>query len=217
MIQKVSAQRHSQPTRMALTRGMLQKRALPQYPPYALAALAVAALLTLSACSGFTSKVSRRFGGKVNFDVELDSRLNQDFPLAVDLVIVYDKALYAELQKMASTEWFEKRDQYKLDGEPSKLEVSSWEWVPPPDCDSCPGPESRTVDYRIGAHGGVLFADYFNPGVHRIVIEPLKAFTLKLGEKSAELAPPRSKQESKAEKKKAKQAKKDEKKKKKSG
>ena len=154
------------------------------------AVLAISALLSLASCSGFTSKASRRFGGKVRFDVELDSQLNKDFPLAVDFVVVYDKDLYAKLQKLSAVDWFKEREVYRRDGEPKMLEVSSWEWVPPPDCASCPGPGTQTVDYRVGARGAVLFANYFNPGVHRIVIEPLKAFTLKLGEKSAEIGEP---------------------------
>lgn len=168
--------------------------------------LGLAGLLTLTACSGFTAKVSRRFGGEVSIGVELDPRLNRDFPLAVDFAIVYDKELYGELQKLTADEWFSQRDQYRLDNEPAKLEIHSWEWVPP--CAGCAAPGTQVVDHRLGARGGVVFANYFNAGEHRIVIEPLKAFSLRLGETEAELGPRRDRKQRKAEKKDAKAEKK---------
>ena len=181
--------------------------------PRRLLLVGVAALLTLTACSGFTAKVSRRFGGEVSFGVELDPRLNRDFPLAVDFAIVYDKDLYAEVQELTAEEWFAQREQYRLDDVPAKLEIHSWEWVPP--CPDCPAPSTQVVDHRLGARGGVIFANYFNAGEHRIVIEPLKAFSLKLGETEAELGsrPDRKqrkaeKRDAEAEKKRAKRAKK---------
>ncbi len=161
--------------------------------------LVLAAVLLVTACSGFMSKVSRRFGGKVSYDVEIDQRLNRDFPLAVDFGIVYDKELYAELKKLSASDWFAQREQYRLDNEPEKLEIHSREWVPA--CAGCTRPDTQVVDYRLGAHGGIVFANYFNPGIHRIVIEPLSAFTLKLGETQATLGPPPDRQQLKAQKK----------------
>ncbi len=175
-------------------------------PAGRLTLLGLAALLTLTACSGFTAKVSRRFGGEVSFGVELDPRLNRDFPLAVDFAIVYDKDLYKEVQDLTAEEWFSKRDQYRLDNEPAKLEIHSWEWVPP--CADCPAPGTQVVDHRLGARGGVIFANYFNAGEHRIVIEPLKAFSLELGETEAGLGPRPDRKQRKAEKKDAKAEKK---------
>lgn len=181
-------------------------------------AVLVAVALTLAACSGFTEKISRRFGGKVSFDVSLDPRLNQDFPLAVDFVVVYDKDLYKELQKKQASEWFKEREQLRQDNEPEHLEVRSWEWVPSPHCPQCPAPETQVINYRLGAQGGVVFANYFNStGPHRRVVEPLDPFTLVLGETGMTLGPAKSKKDAKADKKKAKKAKKADKKKKKAG
>ena len=165
----------------------------------------LALCLLLSACSGFTQKVKRRFGGELTFDVQLDSQLNEDFPLAVDFVVVYDPDLYAKLGKMSASDWFGQRRQLQADHAPDRLEVRSWEWVPP-ECNSCPGPGPQTIDYRIGAKGGVLFANYFNPGTHRLVVEPLGAFTLALGRTEASKKPPPSRSELKAARKEAKRA-----------
>ncbi|MFQ5525120.1 MAG: hypothetical protein ACE5GX_02555 [Thermoanaerobaculia bacterium] len=153
-------------------------------------ALFLAACVLLGACSGFTAKISRRFGGDVPFTVELDSLLNHDFPLAVDFVVVYDKGLYEELGKLTAANWFEKREQYRSDNDPEKLEVHSWQWVPPSDCPPCDGPGPQVVKHRLGAQGGVLFANYFNAGDHRHLIEPLKSFALVLGETEARIEVP---------------------------
>lgn len=168
--------------------------------------LGLAALLILTACSGFTAKIGRRFGGEVSFRVELDPQLNLDFPLAVDLAIVYDEDLYKEIQKLTAEEWFAQRQQYELDDVPSKLEFHSWEWVPP--CPGCPASGTQVVEHRLGARGGVLFANYFNAGEHRIVIEPLKAFFLRLGETEAKLGPAPNRQQRKADRRAARAEKK---------
>ena len=99
----------------------------------------------------------------------MDGCLNQDFPLAVDIVVVYDKDLYGELKKLSAEDWFGQRAQLRLENEPKKLEVTSKEWVPP--CPSCPArckeptlPGPVALKFRIGARGGIVFANYFNPG-----------------------------------------------------
>lgn len=137
--------------------------------------------LTLGACSGLN---------EVTFDVRLDHNLNQDYPLRVDFVVVYDEELYAELKTLSAADWFDQRNRRAKDNAPKNLEINSWEWVPPT-CDGCGGPAPRTVDYRLGAQGGIVFAGYSSPGVHRIVIEPLANFTLELGESEVGLGEPR--------------------------
>jgi type VI secretion system protein len=138
--------------------------------------LSLAVLLTVEGCSSF----SRALGGKVTVTVELDERLNQDFPLAVDIVIVYDHDLFDELKELTAQTWFEMRRQYRLDHEPGSIEVDSREWVPLDE--SRAAPEPYRIDHRPGAKGAVVFANYFNPGAHRVVIEPLSDIELKFGE-----------------------------------
>lgn len=154
----------------------------------------LALCLLVAACSGFTRRVELLFGGEVTLYLRLDSRLNQDLPLAVDFVVVYDPDLYTELAKMTAADWFARKGQLAQDHTPRHMEVSSWEWVPP-DCSCCRGPGAQTIEYRVGAEGGVLFANYFNPGTHRIKVEPLRSFTLVLGETEAAGAPPPSRAE----------------------
>jgi type VI secretion system protein len=155
------------------------------------------ALSMVTACSGFSDKIKSRFGGKVSFMAQLERELNQDFPLAVDLVIFYDKELLDEIGKLSAREWFAQREQSVADNEPERLEVHSWEWVPPRQRGG-----STTgiivVDHRLGAHGAIVFANYFTPGDHRFLIDPLESFTLELRESDFEPGPPPSPQQTKA-------------------
>ncbi len=149
--------------------------------------LFLVALLAVSACSGFGARIGRAFGGKLDFAVELDSQLNQGFPVAVDFVVVYDRELLAAFGELTAHDWFEQRERLRLDHEPRSLEISSWELVP--SCDGCAAPGPFSVRYRGGALGGVVFANYFTPGAHHILIEPLRPFALQLGESGFEHRP----------------------------
>lgn len=157
-------------------------------------ALLVAAALGLS-CSGFVDVVRLRFGGKVWMDVVVDAELNRDFPVAVDLVIPYDKGLYEELKKIKAETWFESRDQYLKDFE-KKVDSHYSEWVPGVHI------EQLRLRYKLGARGGVVFAQYFTPGAHREVIEPLKGFRLLLGESEFTVEPRRGRRKAKKDKEK---------------
>ncbi len=142
-----------------------------------LAGCLLMACLILGGCSSLGS--GRAFGGKIDFEVEVDGQMNGNHPVAVDFLIVYDQELYQALQGMDAEQWFEGRDQFLADAAPEMLQVHAREWVP-----GSAG-VTETVDHRRGALGGVLFASYFSPGEHRFVVQPLKNFTLKLGESEA--------------------------------
>ena len=146
--------------------------------------LIAALLLGLVGCSGFTDRVRLRFGGKVRVEVVTTANLNRDFPLAVDFVVAYDKDLFKELQKLDAQAWFAGREQYLKDFE-MKVDSHYWEWVPGRRV------EPKKIRYRLGAHGGVVFAHYFTPGAHRVAIQPLKGFILRLGESDFTLEPRR--------------------------
>ena len=114
------------------------------------------------------------FGGQLPFDVEIASDANEDSPVAVDLVFVYDKKLLDTLLKTPSNEWFAKRDQFVKDYGNS-LAVENWEWVPGQQV------ERISVPYRPGARRVVLFADYVTEGDHRATADPQEPFKLVLG------------------------------------
>src|SRR3954464_5874052 len=98
---------------------------------------------------------SRRslFGGDVAVRVEADPGINQDSPVPVELVIVYDKDLLAQLAGMTARDWFQKREQTRKDHPGDDELVSmSWEVVPGQSL-----PEA-SLSFGSGARGGLVFA-----------------------------------------------------------
>jgi type VI secretion system protein len=109
--------------------------------------------------------------------VQISTLANQNNPVAIDLVLVSDKKLLDELKKLSAKEWFEKRNQYRLDY-PKETELSThrWEWVPGQAVKIDP------VPVKIEINGGIIFANYFTPGAHRAIINPRKNILIRLGE-----------------------------------
>ena len=56
---------------------------------------------------------------------------NQNNPVAVDVLFVYDRDLLNTLLQMSASDWFAKREQLERDyPQRSGFAVWSWEWVP---------------------------------------------------------------------------------------
>jgi type VI secretion system protein len=133
----------------------------------------LAAMVLVAGC-GVTQKARSMFGGQLPFEVVIASDANEDSPVAVDLVFVYDKKLLDALLKIPATEWFAKREQFIKDYG-NALAVEKWEWVPGQQIDRI------NVSYRAGARRVVLFADYVTDGDHRATADPQEPFRLVLG------------------------------------
>lgn len=130
--------------------------------------------LPLAAGCSTRKKVRQMFGGMLPMQVSVAPDVNEDSPVAVDLVVVYNEKLVDTLLKMPSTEWFTKRDQFIKDHS-KDIGLQSWEWVPGQPVDPV------TINYRAGARKVVLFADYRTDGEHRAAVEPQQPFRLVLG------------------------------------
>lgn len=152
-----------------------------------LASLAASFLLLLSAAScSRLAKVQQEiratrsmFGGDLPFQVQIDHNANQNTPIAVDLVVVYDEKLLDKLEAMNAETWFQKRTQFLADNA-DMASSWSWEWVPGQVV------EQISVPYRAGAQQFVVFADYEPaPGVtsdYRAKVGPQYPFRLILQE-----------------------------------
>jgi len=107
------------------------------------------------------------FGGDVAVRLDADPKINQDSPVPVELVVVYDKDLLAKLAGMTARDWFQNRAQTRKDhpGEDDFVSMA-WEIVPgqsmPP----------QTLSFASGARGALVFADYFSDGAHRARVDP---------------------------------------------
>ena len=108
--------------------------------------------------------------------VNISPQANNNNPVALDLVLVKDKKLFLELKKISASEWFEKRNQYRLDyPKEIGLNTGSWEWVPGQVVKIDP------MTFKEKFSGGLVFANYFTPGAHRAVIDPTKPVVITLG------------------------------------
>jgi len=115
---------------------------------------------------------------KLVMKVNIASDANNNNPVAFDLVLVTDKMLLEELGEISASEWFENRNQYRLDyPDETGLSAGSWEWVPGQVV------AIKPITVKRDIVGGVIFANYFTPGEHRAVIDPRKSFTVTLGAK----------------------------------
>ena len=122
-------------------------------------------------------KVRSAFGGQLPIAVKIAPKANDDTPIAVDLVIVYDQKLVDALLKMPATEWFQGKQQYIADHSPHDIIVVGWEWVPGQSVDDF------KVPYRAGARNLIVFADYHTEGKHRAAVTPPQPLRLLLGER----------------------------------
>jgi type VI secretion system protein len=140
---------------------------------YILVAFAIA--LAALSC-GLGIRAQAMLGAKLDAKVVVSEKLNDDNPVAVELIIVYDEDLLDRLLKMPAKEWFEKRAQIRRDYfKDTGFESWEWEWVPGqkvPD---------QHLPLRPRALAGVIFADYLSPGEHRARIDPYEDITINLG------------------------------------
>lgn len=128
--------------------------------------LSVFLVLTLSSC-GLGVRTRSLFGGKAVLDVSIADTANNNNPVAVDYVLVYDENLLKELLKMPAKDWFERRQQFKRDyPEDSGFISLEWEWTP----GQRVPPQDLPLEAR--ARGAIVFALYYSKGDHRARIEP---------------------------------------------
>jgi len=143
-------------------------------PSRSLASLCAPLLLVLAACGG--NRLSL-FGGDVTAQVVVDSGINQDSPVPVELVVVYDKGLLDQLLTLTARDWFTKKDQIRRDYPGDEAFVSIfWELVPG---QVMPAQE---LSFGVGARAGIVYADYFAPGDHRARIDPHRDVVIRLRE-----------------------------------
>jgi type VI secretion system protein len=136
---------------------------------------ASAGVAMLSSCS-MKQKVRSAFGGELPMHVVVVPEANEDSPVAVDVVVVYDRKLVDDLLKLSASQWFATKAQFMADHD-RKVAVQGWEWVPGQKVDPI------SIEYRAGAQQVVVFADYHTDGAHRVVVQPQQPFRLVLEER----------------------------------
>lgn len=137
--------------------------------------LCAAFAATVTSCS-VKQKVRSAFGGQLPMHVIVAPDANEDSPVAVDVVVVYDRKMLDELLKLSAAQWFAAKAQFVADHD-RRIAVQGWEWVPGQKV------QPISIEYRPGAKEVVVFADYHTDGAHRVVVQPQQPFRLLLAER----------------------------------
>lgn len=144
-----------------------------------LAAILLLLTVSLTACGPpRQSKVHTRIVA-----IDVNSRVNLNHPVAMDLLIIYDEGLFENLLALSAEEWFKKRGQYKLDY-PRLLQTWEWELVP-----GQVVPFFKLPDGVSRGMGALVFANYVTPGTHRARIDPYEGAVIRLGETEMSVLP----------------------------
>ncbi len=113
---------------------------------------------------------------------------NQDSPIAVDIVYVYDPQLVPQLTQMTAHDWFQKKSQVRQ-AFPNGFDVTSLEVVP-----GQKGPIEAVSPKASQAIAAFVFANYFSEGTHRARVDGLERFFIALGDKDFVITPPQEAQ-----------------------
>ena len=110
---------------------------------------------------------------------------NDNLPLSVDFVVVYDQELLKKLKTMTAKQYFASIDQLRRDNM-SMLDVWRWEMIPGQFLGN------YTPSFKSSnAWGGFFFADYQKPGEHRFSVGSAPHICVVLGTETIEAVIPR--------------------------
>jgi type VI secretion system protein len=130
------------------------------------AVLACCVMTLVSGCAMFGGKGDKVGWERLSFVAADD--VNNNSPVAVDVVFVTDDALLARVAELPAAKWFAARAELAATF-PKSIQYKSWELVPGQRID-VPG---ETFG-RPRVLAAFLFANYADPGAHRVRIEPLR-------------------------------------------
>jgi len=109
---------------------------------------------------------------------------NSNQPVAVDLLLVGDKALLKKLAALSAADWFDQRAQFLRDYPDEKdLHVYQHEWVPGQSipCMNVPG-VAGSLPIVSKSKAVLVFANYFTKGDHRAQIKKAQSLVIHLME-----------------------------------
>ena len=148
---------------------MTSVRPLPFPRARRLAAVCALGLATSGCFELLNPKVSTRA-----YAIRVAPGANQDSPVPLELVVVYDKRMLAEVEQLSARDWFQRRAQFERDY-PNGFRSMRWEFVPGQSIALHPLELSRR-----GARGALVFADYLSEGDHRLRLDPYKQVIIEL-------------------------------------
>jgi type VI secretion system protein len=145
-------------------------------------AAALALALALAGCAKLLP-FRAFFGGTMNVAVSVPPGINQNSPVPVEVILVYDSSLLGQLNAMTAAQWFAQREQFVKTRPPGQgYQSTLWVWVPG---QTVP---QQSISYHPLVRGGIVFAGYFSPGDHRIDILPFRDISIALGSRDFTIA-----------------------------
>lgn len=160
--------------------------ARPQGPHGALGgALLVLFLLSAVLCPAACSAHRRSlFGGEMSAEIQIDPHVNEDSPVSVELIVVFDAKLLDELLALDARTWFADREKVRRDHPEERDFVTKlWELVPGQ------APVSASISFGAGARGAIVFANYASAGAHRQRLDPHQDVLIHLEANDFSVAP----------------------------
>jgi type VI secretion system protein len=139
---------------------------------------AILVLAVLASCGGGDKAIQSRL-----IEFEVAQGANQDSPIAIDIVYVYDSQLVPQLTQMTARDWFQKKSQVRQ-AFPTGFDVASFEVVP-----GQRGPIESVPPKSTQAIAAFVFANYASEGTHRARIDGLEHFFIALGDKDFVIQP----------------------------
>ncbi len=113
---------------------------------------------------------------RLRVSVEAEPGANNDTPVAVAVLVVYEDSVFRDLSKLSAAEWFEQAEQRMRDNpERTDFDLLSWEVMP----------GQRIKELNVELQGrpadGLVFADYLSEGQHRNRFNPERRILVVLG------------------------------------
>ena len=112
-----------------------------------------------------------------DFTIRTLPAANDNRPIAVAAVMVYDRTVLATVEKMTAAQWFANREQLRNDS-PNGVDERDWELVPGSQLRLAPLPFPRK------GLGLFVFANYSGPGEHRVRLDTWREPSITLGDRT---------------------------------
>ena len=141
-----------------------------------------AALVLVSACApaAMTTVARERIGFEIQMRIAADA--NQDYPVAIAMLLVYKAEVVSLLKQTSADQWFEMREDF-IREHAAEIDEDVWEFVPGqqvPPLVHAPLPRAAQ---------GVLFLRYRTPGTHRYFFDPRRSQRVVLGPDQVTITP----------------------------
>lgn len=146
----------------------------------------------LISCSGPGDMIGSAFknmgmsGSKVwleHVSFRASDDMNDQTPVTVHIVVVYDAALLADIVKLDASSYFEKIDQMKIDNA-GKIDVFPFDLIRGQRLN-----DQTISPSKMSGEGVVIFARYSNSGPHRAVLSDEAAIIVDLGREDFRISP----------------------------